>query len=40
MNTQLEMTWQTWDYDITTQDTSRNTYVIKTPQLPFNYSGK
>ncbi|RMX39665.1 hypothetical protein pdam_00024919 [Pocillopora damicornis] len=26
MNTQLEMTWQTWDYDITTLDTSRSTY--------------
>ena len=41
MNTHPEMTWQTWDYDIPTLDTSRRkTYVIKTPQFPFNYSGR
>ena len=41
MNTQPEMKRQTWDYDLTTFNTSRiKTSVIKTPRLPFKYNGR
>ena len=40
MNTQLEMKLQTWDYDLTTFNTSRiKTSVIKTPRLRLNIMG-
>ena len=42
MNTQLEMKLQTWDYDLTTFNTSRikTSVTKKTPRLPFQYNGK